>query len=222
LDTLKEKLVTAPILVFPDWSKLFHVHVDASSIALGMVLAQSRAKVILTIQYIFPVASCPMQKIIILQQSVRASPWYMHCKSFTITCWGPLSNYLQITPLKYLVNKPVLGGRICHWLFLFQEFEFEVVVKLGKYNVGPDHLSWLETGEASRSLDDELPDAQLFQVEVVPDQLVEITEFLMSGQPPPGYTQAQHRQLVTHSADYQLIVEKLYKLGADGILCHVH
>ena len=31
LDTLKEKMVTTPILVFPDWTKPFHVHVDASS-----------------------------------------------------------------------------------------------------------------------------------------------------------------------------------------------
>jgi hypothetical protein len=34
------KMVTVPILVFPDWTKEFHVHVDASSIALGVVLAQ--------------------------------------------------------------------------------------------------------------------------------------------------------------------------------------
>jgi hypothetical protein len=33
-------MVTAPILVFPNWSKEFHVHVDASSISLGFVLAQ--------------------------------------------------------------------------------------------------------------------------------------------------------------------------------------
>jgi hypothetical protein len=39
-DTLKQKMVTTPILVFPDWSKEFHVHVDASSIELGVVLAQ--------------------------------------------------------------------------------------------------------------------------------------------------------------------------------------
>jgi hypothetical protein len=40
LDTLKEKMVTAPILVFPDWEKTFHVHVYALSIALGVILAQ--------------------------------------------------------------------------------------------------------------------------------------------------------------------------------------
>jgi hypothetical protein len=33
-------MVNAPILVFPYWSKEFHVHVDASSIFLGFVLAQ--------------------------------------------------------------------------------------------------------------------------------------------------------------------------------------
>jgi hypothetical protein len=33
-------MVTAPILGFPDWTKEFHVHVDASSIDLGVALAQ--------------------------------------------------------------------------------------------------------------------------------------------------------------------------------------
>jgi hypothetical protein len=40
LDILKEKMVTMPILVFPDWSKEFDVHVDASTIALGVLLTQ--------------------------------------------------------------------------------------------------------------------------------------------------------------------------------------
>jgi hypothetical protein len=40
LDTLKETMVIAPTLVFPDWEKTFHVHVDASMISLGAMLAQ--------------------------------------------------------------------------------------------------------------------------------------------------------------------------------------
>jgi uncharacterized protein YlaI len=39
LNILKEKMVTTPILSFLDWTKEFHVHVDASSISLGVVLA---------------------------------------------------------------------------------------------------------------------------------------------------------------------------------------
>jgi hypothetical protein len=39
LDTLKQKIVTMPISIFPVWNKEFHVNVDASSIALGAVLS---------------------------------------------------------------------------------------------------------------------------------------------------------------------------------------
>ena len=33
-------MVTTPILVFLDWEKTFHVHIDASSIALGAIMVQ--------------------------------------------------------------------------------------------------------------------------------------------------------------------------------------
>jgi hypothetical protein len=39
-ERLKEKLIKTPILIFPNWDKEFHVHVDASGIALGVILAQ--------------------------------------------------------------------------------------------------------------------------------------------------------------------------------------
>jgi len=40
LDLLKENMATAPILVFPNWKKEFHVHVDTLCIALGTVITQ--------------------------------------------------------------------------------------------------------------------------------------------------------------------------------------
>ena len=47
-------------------------------------------------------------------------------------------------------------------LLLFQEFDFEVVVRLGKLNVEPDHLSRIDTGEEPIGVEDDLPDAHLF------------------------------------------------------------
>jgi hypothetical protein len=40
LDTLKEKMVTTPILVFPDWENAFHAHVDSSTMALREIMVQ--------------------------------------------------------------------------------------------------------------------------------------------------------------------------------------
>ena len=39
-ETLKRKLVEAPILRFPNWLIKFHVHIDASGLAIGAILTQ--------------------------------------------------------------------------------------------------------------------------------------------------------------------------------------
>jgi hypothetical protein len=41
-ETLKDKLNTTPILIFPNWENEFHVHVDSSGISLGVILMQPR------------------------------------------------------------------------------------------------------------------------------------------------------------------------------------
>lgn len=42
--------------------------------------------------------------------------------------------------LKCLVNKPILGGKVCIWLLLFYGYDFEIIVKLRILNAGLDHL----------------------------------------------------------------------------------
>jgi hypothetical protein len=66
--------------------------------------------------------------------------------------------------LIYLVNKTVLGGRICRWLLVFQEFDFEVIVKPGNLNAVPNHLSRITNGEEPTNLEDNFLDAQLFSI----------------------------------------------------------
>jgi hypothetical protein len=86
--------------------------------------------------------------------------------------------------LKYLVNKPVLGGIICRWLLLFQKFDFEVIVKPGKLNAGLDNLSRITNGEEPTNLEDNFPDAQLFSVQGVDEYFSNIIEYLSLGTAP--------------------------------------
>jgi len=82
--------------------------------------------------------------------------------------------YTNHYSLNYLVNKPVLGGRICRWFLLFQEYDFEVIMKPGKLNAEPNHFSRLESGEEGGSLDDNFLDAQLFSINMVDDHFGDI------------------------------------------------
>jgi hypothetical protein len=90
--------------------------------------------------------------------------------------------------LKYLINKPVFGGRICQWLLIFQEFNHEVIVKPGKLNAGPDHLSRVTNGEEPTNLEDNFPDAQLFSVQIVDNYFTEIIQYLSIGIVSQEYT----------------------------------
>jgi hypothetical protein len=120
--------------------------------------------------------------------------------------------------LKYIVNKTVLGGRIFRWLLLFQEFDFEVIIKPRKLNACPDHLSRVTNGEEPTSLEDNFPDVQLFSIQIVDDYFVEIIQYLSTGTTPQEYTTTQKKNLVVRVVDYQLIAGHLYKIGADSIL----
>jgi len=77
-----------------------------------------------------------------------------------------LGSYFNMYPdhstLRYLVNKPMLGGRIFRWSLLFQEYDFKFIVKPGKLNVGSDYFSWILIREYAGNLDDSLPYTNLF------------------------------------------------------------
>ena len=126
--------------------------------------------------------------------------------------------YADHSALKYLVNKPVLGGRICKWLLLFQEYDFEIIVKLGRLNAGPSHLSRLESGEEPTSLEDSLPDAQLFTIHITDDYFVDIIGFQTTGIVPAEYSTKQNKQLVVKAVNFTIIVGQSYKLGPNEIV----
>ena len=110
LDKLKGKMATAPILIFQDWKKELHVHVDASSIALGIVLTQPRdgaidhpiafsSRKLSTTEKNYTTTKREGLAMVYVLQKFRHYLLGGHFKMFT-----------EHSALKYLVNKPMLGG----------------------------------------------------------------------------------------------------------------
>jgi hypothetical protein len=79
-------------------------------------------------------------------------------------------------------------------------------------------LSRLESREKPISLEDSLPNAQLFSIQIVDDHFQDIIQFLTTGTVPESYTTQRKKQLVVHATDFTLIAGQLYKLGPDEIL----
>jgi hypothetical protein len=111
LDTLKEKMVTAPILVFPDWEKTFHVHVDPSTITLGAIPTQPGTR---ELDHPIKFASRKMSESeqnyntteregLAMVYALQKFTHYLLGKHFKM--------FTDHSTLKYLVNKLVLGGK---------------------------------------------------------------------------------------------------------------
>ena len=67
---------------------------------------------------------------------------------------------------------------------MFQEFDFEIVLKLRRLNVGPDRLSCIETKEEPTNIDDGFLDAQLLHVDIADDHYAPIIQFLATSVAP--------------------------------------
>ena len=67
-------------------------------------------------------------------------------------------------------------------------------------------------------MEDNLPDAHLFQIEAILVELEEIAQFLESGQAPEGMKMKKKQILAIKAAPYNLINGFLYKMALDDIL----
>ena len=119
-NTLKSKMASAPILVFLDWDKEFHVHMDASSIALGVVLVQPRegdldhpisfaSLKLLSTEKNYTTTEREGLVMVYALQNYRHYLLGSHFKMFT-----------NHSSLKYLVNKPLLVGGYATGYFSFK------------------------------------------------------------------------------------------------------
>ena len=179
---LKECLTSAPILKSPDWNVIFHVHIDASNFAIGAILAQPGEK-----NMDFPISYASRQLNSAEQNytttereglgmiyAVKKFRHYLLANKFVF--------FTDHQALLYLVNKPCNTGRIVRWFIILLEFDFTVVVKKGTTHQRADHLSRLTSGEEPKGIEDDLPDAYLFNIEMIPKWSEKMIPLLTIGQ----------------------------------------
>ena len=91
-------MALVPILVFPNWNKELHVHVDSYFVALGVVLVQP-GESDLDHPITFASRKLSFPKKITQPLRERDWPWFMHCRSLGTICWVVTSKCSRTTPL---------------------------------------------------------------------------------------------------------------------------
>lgn len=96
------------------------MHIDASCIVLGAVLTKAgEGQMDHPIEFARKKLSKSEKNYSMIEREGLAMV-YMLQKFRHNLLGGHFKMYIDHSALEYLVNKPVLGGKICRWLLLFQ------------------------------------------------------------------------------------------------------
>ncbi|GJU20523.1 reverse transcriptase domain-containing protein [Tanacetum coccineum] len=141
--TLKKKLIEAPILIAPNWDQPFEIMCDASDYAIGAVLGQRIEKHFRPIHYASKTMTEAESNYTTTEKEMLAVVYaFEKFRSYLIMNKSVV--YTDHSALKYLFNRKDAKARLLRWVLLFQEFDFSVIDTKGAENYAADHLSRLE------------------------------------------------------------------------------
>nr|GEX51844.1 hypothetical protein [Tanacetum cinerariifolium] len=142
-ETLKKKLIEAPIIVIPDWNLPFELMCDASGFAIDAVLGKCKTKHFQPIHYASKTmteaqihyTTTEKEMLAVIYAFKKFRPYIVLSKSIV---------YTDHSTLKYLLSKQDAKPRLLRWVLLIQEFDIMIRDKKETENLAADHLSRLE------------------------------------------------------------------------------
>lgn len=138
--TLKQRLVSAPVLACPDFDKPFILNVDASNSGLGAALTQEADGKEVVIAYASRLLSEQEKNYSTTEKECLALVWSL--KKFRPYLEG--YHFTAVTDhsaLKWLLKLPEPTGRLARWIMEIQQYDFEVKYRKGVLNRVADALS---------------------------------------------------------------------------------
>jgi len=139
-DILKKKLITAPVLKYPDFNSEFILTTDASDFAIGAILSQGIVGQDRPIAYASRILSKAEQNYNTTEKELLAIVWAV--KHFRPYLYG--TKFKIVTdhkPLIWLFNITDPGSRLIRWRLKLEEYDYKILHKAGKSNTNADALS---------------------------------------------------------------------------------
>ncbi|XP_073136960.1 uncharacterized protein [Henckelia pumila] len=214
---LNQKLITAPVIVAPDWNLPFELMCDTSDTALGAVLGQKRDKVLHVIYYASITLSAAQLNYATTEKELLAVVFALD-KFRSYLVGSKVIVHMDHSALKYLMSKKDAKPRLIRWVLLLQEFDLKIVDRKGSENQVADHLSRLENqGAETQIIHDDFLDEQLFEVTKLP-WYADIVNYLSSKLLPSHLTYQQKKKFFSELKYFLWEDPFLFKICADGII----
>ncbi len=125
-----------------DFNKVFILHTNWSALGISVILSQfdEEGK-----EYVIAYASRSNNKaesnyssyegecLVVVWAVIHFRP-YLYGTNFTL--------YTDHQPIKWLMTNDKLTGKLAHWAFILQEYEFKVIHRPGITHQNADTMSW--------------------------------------------------------------------------------
>jgi len=140
---LKEKLINAPILRYPNFEKVFILTTDSSQFAIGSILSQGILGQDLPIAYASRTLNKAEQAYSTTEKELLSIVWAV--KHFRTYLLGrEFKIFTDQQPLTWLFNVKDPGSRLMRWRLKLAEYNYEVAYKPGVTNTNADALSRID------------------------------------------------------------------------------
>ena len=216
---LKDKLISAPIVVAPDWSFPFELMCDASDYAIGAVLGKKREKIFQVIYYASRTLNDAQLNYATTEKELLAIVFAFD-KFRPYLIGNKVVVHTDHSAIKYLMTKKDAKPRLIRWVLLLQEFDVEIKDKKGTENLVADHLSRLERARDDFPVNDEFPYEKLFSIEdkrAVP-WFADFVKYLVAKVVPPEFNYQQKKRFFAHLKHYYWEEPILYRHCADQVI----
>jgi len=229
--TIKQALVSAPVVRAHNWDYLFEIMCDTSDYVVGAVLGQRIDKKLHVIYYANWTLDEAQGRYATTEKELLAVVFtFEKFRSYLIG--SKVIVYTDHAALKHLYAKKDTKPRLLRWILLLQEFEMEIVDKKGIENGAADHLSI----EEPIPIDDLMPKEQLMvikffggsycgkefhQLNAVEGRspwYADHVNYLACGVEPPNLTSYEKKKFFSDIHHYYWDEPYLYTLSKDKIL----